>query len=153
MKQFVQLLRMPQFRVAWCSCLGLILGLVVLVPGAPELARGADSQPLFRQGSQKAGMAQDDYRLRTPSPPDTSPAPVGDPDGPRGAHQQAAPGSPCPDGKPMVACLLNPCQVSRCPNFPQAICKANYCGGCFAVWSVDGKPVDCGPVDPVQQGR
>jgi hypothetical protein len=97
------------------SCLGLLLGLMVFVLGNPELARGAESQSLFRQGSQ----------------------------------QQAAPGSPCPDGKPMVACLLNPCQVSKCPNFPQAVCKANYCGGCFAKWFVDGKPVDCGPVDPV----
>ena len=31
-----------------------------------------------------------------------------------------------------MKCFADPCQVNTCPEFPDAICKASYCGGCFA---------------------
>ncbi|CAF1604430.1 unnamed protein product [Rotaria magnacalcarata] len=42
-----------------------------------------------------------------------------------------------------VNCFVDPCQVSRCPAYPAAKCASNYCGGCNAVWSLNGKNVDC----------
>ncbi|UJR28287.1 hypothetical protein I4U23_009535 [Adineta vaga] len=46
-----------------------------------------------------------------------------------------------------VNCFVNPCQFSRCAGHSNAVCTANYCGGCNAIWSVDGKPVDCTGTD------
>ena len=38
----------------------------------------------------------------------------------------------CPDGTPVVSCFTDPC--GECPNYPNARCEANYCGGCNAVY-------------------
>ena len=38
----------------------------------------------------------------------------------------------CSDGTPMVSCFTDPC--GECPNYPNARCEANYCGGCNAVY-------------------
>jgi hypothetical protein len=42
----------------------------------------------------------------------------------------------CPDGTQPVSCFSDPCSSSTCPAKPRAQCKANYCGGCNAVWFV-----------------
>ncbi len=47
----------------------------------------------------------------------------------------------CPDGRPPVACLVNPCEVTKCPQHPRARCVANYCGGCHADFFVGEKNV------------
>uniref|UniRef100_A0A915HVP2 Uncharacterized protein n=1 Tax=Romanomermis culicivorax TaxID=13658 RepID=A0A915HVP2_ROMCU len=47
-------------------------------------------------------------------------------------------------GKPLVQCFVDPCQVNKCPNYPDATCKANYCGVCTAEFYVNGRKVDCG---------
>lgn len=47
----------------------------------------------------------------------------------------------CPDGRPPVACLVNPCDVTKCPKHPRARCVANYCGGCHADFFVGEKNV------------
>uniref|UniRef100_A0A915JPG5 Uncharacterized protein n=1 Tax=Romanomermis culicivorax TaxID=13658 RepID=A0A915JPG5_ROMCU len=39
---------------------------------------------------------------------------------------------PSTDGKQPVNCLIDPCLTAKCPNHPDAVCEANYCGGCFA---------------------
>ncbi|KAL3885493.1 hypothetical protein ACJMK2_025546 [Sinanodonta woodiana] len=49
----------------------------------------------------------------------------------------------CPDGSHEVQCITNPCEVARCPAYPEANCVANYCQGCNAVFFVHGKEVDC----------
>ncbi len=46
-------------------------------------------------------------------------------------------GPTCDDGSALVLCFTNPCDVSRCPSFPDAVCQANYCGGCNA-WYFNG---------------
>ena len=38
----------------------------------------------------------------------------------------------CPPDKPLVYCIINPCQVTSCPAHPGAICIPDYCGGCNA---------------------
>lgn len=48
--------------------------------------------------------------------------------------------SPCPRGQ-VYNCFVDPCQVSTCPNFPSATCRADYCGGCFARWYLYGQEV------------
>ncbi|CAH1271435.1 FCGBP [Branchiostoma lanceolatum] len=56
--------------------------------------------------------------------------------------------APCPPGVDMVYCLVDPCEGTPCPAYPDAICIANYCGGCNAVFYDDqDQKVDCyGPV-------
>ncbi|CAF1106773.1 unnamed protein product [Adineta ricciae] len=49
-----------------------------------------------------------------------------------------------------VNCFVNPCQFSRCAAHPNAVCTANYCGGCNAIWSVGGRRVDCTEADEVE---
>lgn len=51
----------------------------------------------------------------------------------------------CPDGQPIVQCFVAPCDVSSCPRHPTANCSDDYCGGCNAVWTLDGTEVtsDC----------
>ena len=45
----------------------------------------------------------------------------------------------------VVNCLLNPCDVTECPAHPEAVCNADYCGGCHArFYNADGEDVDCG---------
>ena len=40
----------------------------------------------------------------------------------------------CPDGSQPVNCFANPCDVTTCPNHPNATCRADYCGGCYALF-------------------
>jgi len=51
----------------------------------------------------------------------------------------------CPEGVVPVACYLNPCDSAACPAHPNAVCIANYCGGCNAVfYDADGNHLqDC----------
>ncbi|UJR28289.1 hypothetical protein I4U23_009537 [Adineta vaga] len=43
-----------------------------------------------------------------------------------------------------VNCLADPCRGATCKNYPTAICRANYCGGCNKDFYVGCKRVDCG---------
>ncbi len=36
----------------------------------------------------------------------------------------------CEQGSPVVRCFMDPCDVASCPQFPDAKCVSNYCGGC-----------------------
>ena len=47
----------------------------------------------------------------------------------------------CPEG--YVECLVDPCLVNSCPSYPNAECEANYCGGCYADYYINGELVDC----------
>ena len=38
----------------------------------------------------------------------------------------------CPNCTLPFNCLVDPCEVTRCPAFPDAKCRADYCGGCNA---------------------
>ena len=63
---------------------------------------------------------------------------------------------PCPDfcinpmtGEPdhLVQCFVDPCTVPTCEADPDAMCEANYCGGCHAIYTDgDGNAVDCSDV-------
>ncbi|GMH36055.1 hypothetical protein BSKO_03923 [Bryopsis sp. KO-2023] len=53
------------------------------------------------------------------------------------------PPGPCPPGVPQAACKADPCDVTKCPAFPNAKCVSNFCGGCNADFFVNGKKVDC----------
>ncbi|XP_065177824.1 uncharacterized protein LOC135808547 [Sycon ciliatum] len=44
-------------------------------------------------------------------------------------------GALCPDGRPQVNCLVNPC-IRPCDAFPLARCEPDYCGGCSARYYV-----------------
>ncbi|KAL3885816.1 hypothetical protein ACJMK2_025852, partial [Sinanodonta woodiana] len=43
---------------------------------------------------------------------------------------------PCPKGTNPVNCKANPCEVTKCPQYPNARCVPNYCGGCYAEFFV-----------------
>ena len=60
--------------------------------------------------------------------------------------------SPCPDGLPLVSCLIDPCDVVSCPNHPKAECVADYCGGCFANFSKTGRRSSVARKSPVRLG-
>ena len=45
---------------------------------------------------------------------------------------------PCKDP---VACVVDPCEVSTCPAFPQAKCISDFCGGCNARFFLGFKEV------------
>ncbi|XP_069107784.1 kielin/chordin-like protein [Argopecten irradians] len=47
----------------------------------------------------------------------------------------------CPNGKPRVNCLINPCRSQSCPRLPRATCVADYCGGCKARFYLHGQEV------------
>ncbi|CAF1224435.1 unnamed protein product [Rotaria sordida] len=52
--------------------------------------------------------------------------------------------APCPPGQTEVQCFVDPCQVAKCPAYPNAKCVSNYCGGCNALWyNSDGTLVNC----------
>ena len=53
------------------------------------------------------------------------------------------PVSTCPNGAAPYNCLVNPCDVTKCPAYPSATCTADYCGGCNAIFKVDGRVVNC----------
>ena len=38
----------------------------------------------------------------------------------------------CPDCTAPVQCLVDPCDVTTCPAFPEAKCRSDFCGGCNA---------------------
>ncbi|KAJ8300356.1 hypothetical protein KUTeg_021875 [Tegillarca granosa] len=38
----------------------------------------------------------------------------------------------CENGEAPVKCFASPCSVKKCPNFPNATCVDDYCGGCNA---------------------
>ena len=40
-------------------------------------------------------------------------------------------------------CFADPCQVNKCQAYPDAKCKANFCGGCYADWYLNNVKVDC----------
>nr|CAB3267843.1 zonadhesin [Phallusia mammillata] len=48
---------------------------------------------------------------------------------------------PCPPGVPQVQCVIDPCEVNTCPRFPEAECRANFCGGCNAEFFLNGKQI------------
>ncbi|CAF1216535.1 unnamed protein product [Adineta ricciae] len=43
-----------------------------------------------------------------------------------------------------VNCLIDPCQGATRRNYTNAVCRANYCGGCNRNFYVGCKKVDCG---------
>lgn len=50
----------------------------------------------------------------------------------------------CPEGVPIVQCLVDPCDDASCEAYPDAECKANYCGGCNAeFFDVNREKVNC----------
>ncbi|VDI62806.1 Hypothetical predicted protein [Mytilus galloprovincialis] len=48
-----------------------------------------------------------------------------------------------------VQCFIDPCLLSECPNFPTAVCRANYCGGCNSEFFQAGQVVDCHATLPI----
>ena len=42
-----------------------------------------------------------------------------------------------------VDCFADPCEVSECISSPDAECIANYCGGCWADYYLDGEQINC----------
>ena len=42
-----------------------------------------------------------------------------------------------------VYCFVDPCLVSECSSYPDAECVANYCGGCWADYYLNGELIDC----------
>jgi len=42
-----------------------------------------------------------------------------------------------------VNCFVDPCFVSECTSYPDAECVANYCGGCWADYYLDGEQINC----------
>ena len=42
-----------------------------------------------------------------------------------------------------VDCFVDPCLVSECTSYPDAECVANYCGGCWADYYLDGELINC----------
>uniref|UniRef100_A0A7M5V2C2 Agrin n=1 Tax=Clytia hemisphaerica TaxID=252671 RepID=A0A7M5V2C2_9CNID len=49
----------------------------------------------------------------------------------------------CPRGTPQVGCTFVPCDQLLCDDYPQAVCKNNYCGQCKAQFFLNGKQVEC----------
>lgn len=55
----------------------------------------------------------------------------------------------------IVNCLINPCTVTTCPAYPNAECRANYCGGCNAeFYTADDTEVtaQCNHICPPPEG-
>ena len=42
-----------------------------------------------------------------------------------------------------VNCFVDPCLMSECTSYPDAECIANYCGGCWADYYLDGEQINC----------
>ncbi|XP_064384618.1 kielin/chordin-like protein [Halichondria panicea] len=47
----------------------------------------------------------------------------------------------CPPDKPLVFCFADPCMFATCPAHPDAVCVADYCGGCNARFFIGKKEV------------
>ncbi|CAH1263554.1 Hypp2729 [Branchiostoma lanceolatum] len=63
---------------------------------------------------------------------------------PQPTEAPATASPPCPDGSAPVNCAVDPCTTTTCAAQPGATCKANYCGGCNAVFYDDsGNEVNC----------
>lgn len=45
----------------------------------------------------------------------------------------------CPPGVPQAACFAPPCQFAKCPGVPGAVCVESFCGGCNAIFFLNGK--------------
>lgn len=58
-------------------------------------------------------------------------------------HFKATPKAECPKGVPIVGCAVNPCDSATCALYTNALCQANFCGGCFAEFYVNGWKVTC----------
>ena len=42
-----------------------------------------------------------------------------------------------------VNCFVDPCLVSACSSYPDAECAADYCGGCWADYYLNGELINC----------
>ena len=42
-----------------------------------------------------------------------------------------------------VNCFVDPCLVSECSSYPDAECVANFCGGCWADYYLNGELINC----------
>ncbi|KAL3887231.1 hypothetical protein ACJMK2_027178 [Sinanodonta woodiana] len=51
--------------------------------------------------------------------------------------------APCAQGQARVMCTQDVCLGQTCPNFPNAECRPNGCGGCRSEWYVGSQLVDC----------
>ena len=49
----------------------------------------------------------------------------------------------CDRNRPVTICGLKPCGQLRCLDFPDAVCKPNFCGGCNAEFYNNGSKVLC----------
>ncbi|XP_070559034.1 uncharacterized protein [Ptychodera flava] len=50
----------------------------------------------------------------------------------------------CRPGVEIVNCGRDPCDKAKCPKYPNAQCRSNYCGGCNAdFYDIYGNKVDC----------
>ncbi|XP_078001190.1 uncharacterized protein LOC144453723 isoform X8 [Glandiceps talaboti] len=59
----------------------------------------------------------------------------------------------CPDGQPVVSCVINPCEVNECHANPNARCVANYCGSCTAdFFDENNRKVNCEEPRPCPDG-
>ncbi len=47
----------------------------------------------------------------------------------------------CPPDKPLVSCFADPCMFATCPAHPDAVCVADFCGGCNARFFIGKKEV------------
>ncbi len=47
----------------------------------------------------------------------------------------------CPPDKPLVSCFADPCMFATCPAHPDAVCVADYCGGCNARFFIGNNEV------------
>ncbi|XP_052103140.1 uncharacterized protein LOC127736621 [Mytilus californianus] len=52
-------------------------------------------------------------------------------------------GSDCLPGVFPTPCIRNPCDTISCIGQPNAKCCPVYCGGCHALWYVNGVKVNC----------
>jgi len=59
----------------------------------------------------------------------------------------------CPLGVPMAMCSDDPCKITSCTSNKDAVCKANFCGGCNAVfYNKDGSKASCSDSDVIVSG-
>ena len=44
---------------------------------------------------------------------------------------------------PIPSCGFKPCAKLFCVDYPEAVCKPNFCGGCNAEFYLKGERVEC----------
>ena len=49
----------------------------------------------------------------------------------------------CPVDVPLVSCSYEPCAKLFCLDYPEAVCKPNFCGGCKADFFLKGEKIEC----------